>query len=89
MKNILYILTFISLTLSSCSNSNQISHSKEIPTLADVGRNAFKNDIDSIYAPFPMPQLKKNIFNNRSVNIKKQRSRRSTISNNNYTKLHR
>ncbi|MCW3785948.1 glycoside hydrolase family 28 protein [Plebeiibacterium sediminum] len=70
MKTTFYIYYILIISLSSCIN--QSSQNTKIPTLNEVGTCAVKDNIDPISAPFSMTQLEKPIFNNTSIDIKKQ-----------------
>ncbi len=71
MKNTLFLLATIILTLNSCSNQNRSNDKNQltIPTISEVGVNAITENISPIKAPFPFTQPQIPIFKNTSINI--------------------
>lgn len=65
-------LLFASLTGIGQSANGTVSKNTKIPTIADVGASKLPSDIAKVEAPFPMPDFKKPVFKNYSVNIKDQ-----------------
>ncbi|ADY50899.1 glycoside hydrolase family 28 [Pseudopedobacter saltans DSM 12145] len=61
-----FLTLFINCASLKTGNQNKPA---KIPTAAQVGAHALPEDIAPIKAPFPMPQLKKPAFQNRSINI--------------------
>jgi hypothetical protein len=72
---------FFSLILITLfSNCTLVKHKKgitkatKIPTVNEVGALMMPDEIAPIVAPFPMPQLKKPVFPNRTINISDRNS---------------
>ncbi len=71
MKNTLFLLATIIITLNSCSNQNRskVKTGLTIPTISEVGVNALSENIKEVKAPFPFNQLTKPTFKDNYVNI--------------------
>lgn len=75
---------FLPITFDSSGVPRLVWHDEwrledyDIPSKQDVGPQAMTDDIDSIVAPFPMPQLEKPVFPNRKCVVRMAKRGMST-----------